>query len=85
MGQKCDLHHKAKCWQPLDIELLKTFLEVRKTRHFGKAAENLHLTQAAVSSNISQRPVGSKSKDSWPNNKNNLSKPGLEEGRDTAD
>jgi DNA-binding transcriptional LysR family regulator len=38
----------------LDIELLKTFLEVRKTRHFGGAAENLHLTQAAVSARIRQ-------------------------------
>ena len=25
----------------MDIELLKTFLEVKNTRHFGKAAENL--------------------------------------------
>jgi DNA-binding transcriptional LysR family regulator len=38
----------------VDIELLKTFLEVRKTRHFGKAAENLYLTQAAVSARIRQ-------------------------------
>ncbi len=38
----------------LDIELLKTFLEVRKTRHFGKAADNLYLTQAAVSARIRQ-------------------------------
>ncbi len=38
----------------MDTELLKTFLEVKKTRHFGKAAENLHLTQAAVSSRIKQ-------------------------------
>lgn len=38
----------------MDIELLKTFLEVRKTRHFGKAAENLYLTQAAVSARIKQ-------------------------------
>lgn len=34
--------------------MLKTFLEVRKTRHFGKAAENLFLTQAAVSARIRQ-------------------------------
>lgn len=32
----------------MDIELLKTFLEVKNTRHFGKAAENLYLTQASV-------------------------------------
>jgi DNA-binding transcriptional LysR family regulator len=38
----------------VDIALLKTFLEVRKTRHFGKAADNLHLTQAAVSARIRQ-------------------------------
>lgn len=38
----------------MDIELLKTFLEVKNTRHFGKAAENLYLTQAAVSSRIKQ-------------------------------
>lgn len=38
----------------MDIELLKTFLEVRRTRHFGEAAENLFLTQAAVSARIRQ-------------------------------
>lgn len=38
----------------MDVELLKTFLEVRRTRHFGKAAENLYLTQAAVSARIRQ-------------------------------
>lgn len=38
----------------MDIELLKTFLEVRTTRHFGKAAENLYLTQAAVSARVRQ-------------------------------
>jgi DNA-binding transcriptional LysR family regulator len=38
----------------VDTELLKTFLEVRRTRHFGKAAENLYLTQAAVSARIRQ-------------------------------
>lgn len=36
----------------MDIELLRTFLEVRNTRHFGKAANNLFITQAAVSSRI---------------------------------
>jgi DNA-binding transcriptional LysR family regulator len=36
----------------LDIELLKTFLEVNKTRHFGHAADNLYLTPAAVSARI---------------------------------
>ena len=38
----------------MDTELLKTFLEVRRTRHFGKAAQNLYLTQAAVSARIRQ-------------------------------
>lgn len=38
----------------LDTGLLKTFLEVSKTRHFGRAAENLYLTQSAVSFRIRQ-------------------------------
>ncbi|WP_082881977.1 LysR family transcriptional regulator [Oleiphilus sp. HI0043] len=38
----------------MDIELLRTFLEVKNTRHFGKAAEHLYLTQAAVSARIKQ-------------------------------
>ena len=38
----------------MDIELLKTFLEVRKTRNFGQAALNLFVTQAAVSARIKQ-------------------------------
>lgn len=38
----------------MDTELLKTFLELEKTRHFGRAADNLYLTQAAVSSRIRQ-------------------------------
>jgi len=38
----------------LDTGLLKTFLEVAKTRHFGRAAENLYLTQSAVSFRIRQ-------------------------------
>jgi DNA-binding transcriptional LysR family regulator len=37
---------------PMDLELLQTFLEVGKTRHFGKAADNLFLTQSAVSARI---------------------------------
>jgi DNA-binding transcriptional LysR family regulator len=36
----------------MDTELLKTFLEVNRTRHFGKAAEHLFLTQSAVSARI---------------------------------
>jgi hypothetical protein len=38
----------------MDIERVKTFLEVRRTRHFGEAAENRYLTQAAVSARIRQ-------------------------------
>ncbi len=38
----------------MDIELIKTILEVRNCRHFGKAAENLYLTQAAVSTRVRQ-------------------------------
>ena len=36
----------------MDIRFLTTFIEVTKTRHFGKAAENLYLTQSAVSARI---------------------------------
>lgn len=36
----------------MDTELLKTFLEVNRTRHFGKAAEHLCLTQSAVSARV---------------------------------
>jgi len=38
----------------MDTELLKTFLEVSRTRHFGRAAENLYLTQSAISARIRQ-------------------------------
>jgi DNA-binding transcriptional LysR family regulator len=38
----------------MDTELLRTFLEVRQTRHFARAARNLALTQAAVSARIRQ-------------------------------
>src|SRR5690606_7130985 len=33
---------------------LKTFLEVNKTRHFGRAADHLYLTPAAVSARVRQ-------------------------------
>jgi len=36
----------------MDISLLKTFLEVAHTRHFGKAAAALFVTQSAVSARI---------------------------------
>ncbi|EEL8822589.1 HTH-type transcriptional regulator HdfR [Salmonella enterica subsp. enterica serovar Derby] len=38
----------------VDTELLKTFLEVSRTRHFGRAAEALYLTQSAMSFRIRQ-------------------------------
>lgn len=38
----------------MDIEQLRTFLEVVRTRHFGKAADELHVTQSAVSARIRQ-------------------------------
>jgi DNA-binding transcriptional LysR family regulator len=38
----------------MNLELLRTFLELNHTRHFGKTAEVLHLTQAAVSARIKQ-------------------------------
>jgi len=45
----------------LDIEVLKTFLEVKRTRHFGRAAENLFVSQSTVSARISllEQLVGS--------------------------
>ena len=36
----------------VDIDLLKTFLEVNRARHFGRAAERLFVTQSAVSARI---------------------------------
>ena len=36
----------------MDIELLRTFLELHRIRHFGRTADALHLTQAAVSSRL---------------------------------
>ena len=36
----------------MDISLLKTFLEVAKTRHFGRAADSLFVTQSAVSARV---------------------------------
>jgi len=36
----------------MDLELLRTFLELNRMRHFGRAAEALFVTQAAVSSRL---------------------------------
>jgi DNA-binding transcriptional LysR family regulator len=38
----------------MDSDLLKTFLEVYRTRHFGQAADNLYVTQSTVSARIRQ-------------------------------
>lgn len=36
----------------MDINLIRTFLELNRTRHFGRAADNLCITQSAVSARI---------------------------------
>ncbi len=36
----------------MDTELLKTFMELVQTRHFGKAANRLNVTQSAVSARV---------------------------------
>lgn len=36
----------------MDLDLLKTFLTVSKTQHFGRAADSLFITQSAVSARI---------------------------------
>ncbi|MBF0620574.1 MAG: LysR family transcriptional regulator [Magnetococcales bacterium] len=36
----------------MDFDLLKTFMEVQRTRHFGRASKSLFVTQSAVSSRI---------------------------------
>lgn len=36
----------------MDIDALKTFVEVNRTRHFGRAAKNLYVTQSTVSARI---------------------------------
>lgn len=36
----------------MDIETIRTLLEVNRTRHFGRAAEELFITQSAVSARI---------------------------------
>ncbi len=38
----------------MDITILKTFIEVYRTCHFGKAADNLFVTQSTVSARIRQ-------------------------------
>lgn len=38
----------------MDIRIFKTFLAVAEYRHFGRAAETLYITQAAVSARIKQ-------------------------------
>ena len=38
----------------MDVETLRTFVEISRTRHFARAADNLFVTQAAVSARIAQ-------------------------------
>ncbi|MDH5393655.1 MAG: LysR family transcriptional regulator [Gammaproteobacteria bacterium] len=38
----------------MDVGLLKAFLEVNRAKHFGKAADNLFISQSAVSARIKQ-------------------------------
>ncbi|MFW2373606.1 MAG: LysR family transcriptional regulator [Gammaproteobacteria bacterium] len=38
----------------MDIGLLKAFIEVHRTRHFGNAAKNLFISQSAISARIRQ-------------------------------
>jgi DNA-binding transcriptional LysR family regulator len=38
----------------MDVTILKTFIEVHRTCHFGKAADNLFVTQSTVSARIRQ-------------------------------
>ncbi|MDO6686588.1 MULTISPECIES: LysR family transcriptional regulator [unclassified Agarivorans] len=38
----------------MDVKVFRTFLEVAKVKHFGRASENLYITQAAVSARIKQ-------------------------------
>jgi DNA-binding transcriptional LysR family regulator len=38
----------------MDVKVFRTFLEVAKEKHFGRAADNLYITQAAVSARIKQ-------------------------------
>jgi DNA-binding transcriptional LysR family regulator len=45
---------KNFCRPAMNINLLKTFLEVARLRHFGKTADRLCLTQSAVSARIKQ-------------------------------
>ncbi|MGY5451600.1 LysR family transcriptional regulator [Agarivorans sp. MS3-6] len=42
---------------PMDVKVFRTFLEVAKEKHFGRAAENLYITQAAVSARIKQLEI----------------------------
>ncbi len=48
------LNHLKFIEQNVDVRVLSTFLELARVRHFGRAAENLHITQAAVSARIKQ-------------------------------
>ncbi|MCQ6498157.1 LysR family transcriptional regulator, partial [Vibrio parahaemolyticus] len=38
----------------MDVKVFRKFLELSNFRHFGRAVENLYITQAAVSASIKQ-------------------------------
>lgn len=38
----------------MDVKVFRTFLEVAREKHFGRTADNLYITQAAVSARIKQ-------------------------------
>lgn len=38
----------------MDVGLLKAFLEVHRSKHFGHAAKNLFISQSAISARIKQ-------------------------------
>ncbi len=42
----------------MDVGLLKAFLEINRVRHFGRAANNLFISQSAVSARIKQLEDG---------------------------
>lgn len=41
----------------MDVKVFKTFLEIAREKHFGRAASNLYITQAAASARIKQLEV----------------------------
>jgi DNA-binding transcriptional LysR family regulator len=50
--KKCTSDQKIANFHGMDVDLLKTFVEVYHTRHFARAADNLFITPSAVSARI---------------------------------